>query len=59
MKRIFMVYTLTLKDGRQISVGGQGNRVEAFDHMSLLYPIETEGYSFRDLSEHYGGTKVR
>jgi len=57
MKRIRMIYTLTLKDGRQISTTAN-NRVEAFDRMALLYPIETEGFTFRDLSERYGGIGV-
>ena len=58
MKRIRMIYTLTLKDGRQISTTAN-NRVEAFDRMALLYPIETEGFTYRNLSEHYGGVVVR
>lgn len=58
MKRLFMVYTLTLKDGRQIAVHAN-NRVEAFDKMEFSYPLEVEGYSFRDVESHYAGTEVR
>ena len=58
MKRLFMVYTLTLADGRHIRVHAN-NRVEAFDKMQFFYPLEVEGYSFRDVESHYAGQEVR
>ena len=56
MKRIRITYTLKLEDGRKIAVQAD-NRVEAFDKMHLLFPIETDGYTYKDLEEHYAGQR--
>lgn len=41
-------YKLVLADGRYLAVKAD-NRVDAFDKMRLLWPVLTEGYSWRDV----------
>ena len=50
MKRITVIYTLTTKNGSRISVTAN-NRVEAFKKMSFMFPTETEGCSFCNITE--------
>lgn len=48
MKVVRCVYCLVLENGHRLAVRAN-NKVEAFDQMRLLWPLQVEGYCYRDV----------